>query len=34
MILTIETFVDAGVKTIRIINKNYFCVKMRWLEMV
>ena len=29
MILTIENFVNAGVKTIPIINKNYFWVKMK-----
>ena len=29
MILTIENFVNAGVKTVRIINKNYFWVKMK-----
>ena len=29
MILTIENFVNVGVKTVRIINKNYFWVKMK-----
>ena len=29
MILTIENFLNAGVKTVRIINKNYFWVKMK-----
>ena len=29
MILTIDNFMNAGVKTVRIINKNYFWVKMK-----
>ena len=29
MILTIENFLNAGVKTVRIINKNYIWVKMK-----
>ena len=29
MILTIENFVNVGVKTVRIINKNYSWVKMK-----
>ena len=29
MILTIKNFVNAGVKTVRVINKNYFWVKMK-----
>ena len=32
MILAIENFVNAGVKTVRIINKNYFWVKMKDVE--
>ena len=32
MILAIENFVNAGFKTVRIINKNYFWVKMKDVE--